>query len=165
MYEMNINNMQLFHAYSFIEFTFLSLIFFRLANSIVWRKVIISIFIAFQLYSVLNLIFLENTSEFNSIQRNVEGPILIIYCIVFIRFYAQLEERKRKFYKPMFRLAYGLAVYFSGTLILFTFANEILADRTNDYWTIHSLFNIFLNATYALVLLTAWNRMKKSIRY
>ena len=152
LFEMRINNMYLFHAYSFIEFVFISFIYFKLTEKKYWSYYILITFISFQLFSTINLLVYEDSRQFNSMQRLVEGGVLMSFFVGFIHRYSLQSKSKRKYLKPFFWLTYGFIIYFVGTIFLFAFANEILKDTSNDFWTLHGVFNIFLNGIYAAVL-------------
>jgi hypothetical protein len=155
LFELKINNLFIFHLYSYIEFGLITLIYYQLSTNQMWKRLMIVIFVLFLLYSGIVLLFYQGLDSFNSLQRNAEGVILMVYFFTFIRDYSLFGSRKRALFKSFFWLTYGYFIYFAGTLFLFVFANEILSDRMNDYWIIHGIFNIFLNITYAVVLISS----------
>lgn len=155
LFELKINNLFIFHLYSYIEFGLITLIYYQLSTNQVWKRFMAITFVLFLLYSGIVLVFYQGLDSFNSLQRNAEGLILMVYFFAFIKKYSLFESRKRKLFKPFFWLTYGYFIYFAGTLFLFVFANEILSDKMNDYWIIHGIFNIFLNIIYAVVLVSS----------
>jgi hypothetical protein len=155
LYDLKINNLFIFHLYSYIEFGLITLIYYQLRTNQMWKRLMIVIFVLFLLYSGIVLLFYQGLDRFNSLQRNAEGAILMVYFFNFIREYSLFGSRQRALFKPFFWLTYGYFIYFAGTLFLFVFANEILSDTINDYWIIHGIFNIFLNIIYAVVLISS----------
>lgn len=151
LFEYGMNNLFLFHAYSFIEFSIIALIYYRLSPNKLWRKLILRIFILFQTYSMVSLLFFENVSRFNSIQRYTEMGLLSIlfltYLLIRKRELAGLPLHK----DPLIVLTAAWLIYFGGTLYLFIYGNEVL-EQDNRYWIIHGIFNIFLNISYTFVL-------------
>ncbi len=151
-YELELNNMPFFHLYSFIEFGFITAIYYLLSQDPKWKKGILGIASVFILLSVYNLIYLEGITEFNSNQRYVEGVTLLVF---FFGYFFQLMSRPRKEFlesHPFFILTLGLLAYFTGTLLLFLFSKELLSRSDNSYWALHGILNILLNLTYTIVL-------------
>jgi hypothetical protein len=152
LFEYGINNMFIFHLYSFIEFGFIALIYYQVSTNPHWRKLILTLSVLFGTFSIVNILFLEKITEFNSIQRHVEliglAIILVIYCYKLIH-----EDRNVNFFQnPFFILTGGFLIYFGGTMYLFVFSKELLNGDKTSYWIIHGIFNIFLNITYTVVL-------------
>lgn len=155
LYEFDINNMFLFHFFSFGEVTFLCLIYRNLIPDERWKRYILQGFILFQTISILNLLFFEDITHFNSVQRYFE--MLIIYTLLakFI-LRAITEEARKPFLKdPAILLTLGFMIYFLGTLFLFIYGNDILSGDLNNYWIVHGVFNIFLNLIFSLVFFAA----------
>jgi hypothetical protein len=155
LFQLKVNNLFIFHLYSYIEFGLITLIYYQLSTNQMWKRLLVITFFVFLLFSGVVLAFYQGLDSFNSLQRNAEGIILMVYFFAFIRQYSLFESRRRKLLKPFFWLTYGYFIYFAGTIFLFIFANEILSDKMNDYWTIHGVFNIFLNIIYAVVLISS----------
>lgn len=152
MSELEMNNMVFFHLYSFLEFGFISLIYYQLSVNRVWRKMIITALVIFEGFSIGNLLFWEEITHFNSIQRHIELILLLLlflaYCIKLI-----YEDRNKSFFEnPFFILTGGFMIYFTGTMYLFIHADELLYSSKNYYWIIHGFFNIFLNIVYSIVI-------------
>lgn len=153
LYELEINNMFLFHLYSFVEVTFICLIYSELLALPRYRKLIWTGFTIFQTFSIINLLFFDEITQFNSVQRYFE--MSIIYSL--IGFFA-IQAMKQRFRYPImkdpaFLLTIGLMVYYLGTFFLFVYGTEVLDDKDNSEWVIHGIFNIFLNLMYLIVFL------------
>ena len=156
------NNMPVFHIYTYIEFGFISLIYFHIAESRVWRRSIIMLASGFLIFSLINLLLFEGIMEFNSNQCYVECLIVFIYCIAF---YAQLMRKAENVYlerQPMFWFTSASLLYFSGTLILFLMYNHVSEESFKYYWNVNSVLNLFRNFCYVMVL---WLGRKVSIAY
>lgn len=152
LFAYGINNMFLFHLYSFIEFSVIALIYYRLSPTALWRKLIIRFFIIFQTFSIVSLLFFENVTKFNAIQHYAEMLLLsLVFIAYMIRLHATLPE-KTLIRSPFFILTASWLIYFSGTFCLFIYGDELLSDEKNNYWLIHDVFNIFLNVSYTFVL-------------
>jgi len=151
LFELGMNNMFIFHVYSFGEVAFLSLIYRNLSNSQRWKKIILSGFLLFQTLSIINLLFLDDITHFNSVQRYFEMFFIFVLLAGYIVQGLGTSLQKRITNDPAMVLTLGLLIYFWGTFYLFIFGKEILSDAHNNYWIIHGIFNIFLNGVYAVV--------------
>lgn len=152
---LKLNNMFIFHIYTFGEVLFICLIYRSLMRSAVHRRMILHGFVIFQTISIINLLFFDEITHFNSSQRYVE--MLIIYTILST---FAIQATKEKFREPLskdpaFILTIGFMVYFLGTLGLFILADKMFTSGNDSYWILHGIFNISLNTVYTVVLLRA----------
>lgn len=155
-YSKSINTMFFFHIYSYIEFGFIALIYYRLSMNYKWRSVILGLFSLFSIASILNLIFLEPFTVFNSNQRYLEGVLILLLVSNYI-----IQSTKDKLNSSLKRdpftiLSLAWLVYFSCTLILFIFSKQwFSAETINYYWIVHAILNAGLNFSYAYTLFKA----------
>jgi len=154
-----INNMYIFHIYSYIEFIVISIIFHTLLKS---KKLKIGIYIScilFYTFSVINLLKWETLYDFNSNQFAVEAVIIFFYCI---GYYTELMKNPSVVHlekSPEFLLVSGYFVYFSGTFMLFISSKELLLTNNEGYWILNSILNILLNIIYTIVLWTGRTKL------
>jgi len=155
-----VNNMPLFHCYTYIEFIFILVIYYKVLKIPAYRIILMFCATLFAVFSIVNLVLWESLLEFNSNQRYVEGFIIMIICVLF---FLQLL-RKAEFIKletyPYFWLTSGFLTYFAGTLIVFYLVRRLEDDSADFYWGIHGILNILLNVCYALTL---WMGRRASI--
>lgn len=151
-YSKGMNNMWLFHLYSFLEFATISLIYFFAFKSRPLKVMVIMASVIFLVLSTFNLLFNEQVSEFNSFQRYMGTILLLSYFVA--QYIVLLNSRNAPFLElhPYFILTTGFLVYFLGTMYLFLYANEFIKNNIQMYWTIHGVLNIFLNAIYSITL-------------
>lgn len=146
------NNLFLFHGYTFVEFTFLTVVF-RSVFEAKWLKHLLDVvLILFWCFSLVNLFAWESLTEFNSNQRYVQGVITIVFCLLYmwqLMKQATVVHIERDAY---FWLASGCLIYFAGTMILFLVFNHVAKESLSFYWNLHSFLNIFLNVCYAITL-------------
>ncbi len=147
MWHYGMNNLFLFHIYSFVEFGAISLIYYLItANKNQKRFIVIFLFV-FQGFSVINLMF-EDLSGFNSFQRQIEALIVLYYLISFL--FETSKNDRYNLNNPYLILTFGYVIYFVGTLYLFMYGKR-LTEAYGSYWLIHSSINIFLNIVYSIV--------------
>ncbi len=157
-----INNMHVFHIYTYIEFAVISTIFFLIIKSRILKFGILFGVLFFCVFSVINLIYWESLTDFNSNQFAVEALIIFMYCIAY---YSQLMKNPEFIHlenHPYFILVSGYFIYFSGTFTLFISSKELLLTTNEGYWILNSVLNTLLNITYTIVL---WKSRKKSVSY
>lgn len=148
----SINNLAYFHVYTFIEFGFITAIYYQLITTYLVRMGLIVFSILFVLLSLYSLIYWEGLNQFNGVQSMLEGiyvPVLIIlYGIHLFKAYDidSLETH------PYFWLSVGYFVYFGCSLFLFGVMNKVIEHNIDIYWSIHGCVNIFLHFMYALTL-------------
>ena len=161
LFERGMNNMFLFHLYTFVEFGFVSAIFYLLSRSEAWKKLILIVSSLFVVFSILNLLFFEGIEQFNSNQRYFECISVFVYCV---GYYLGVLRSSESFFlerEPMFWLTSGYLLYFSGTLFLFLYTKSFMdVGKELRYWELHGILNIWLNVIYSFVL---WLGTRKSI--
>ncbi len=148
----SINNLFLFHAFTYVEFIFLSMVFYQLADLLIWKRVILWLLLLFCVFSIVNSIFYESILEFNSNQRYVAG---IMGFVLIVGYFAKLIRKAEHIYlerHPYFILAASYLLYFSGTFFLFLVSKEFMGADIAKYWSLHGVLNIFLNLSYIAVL-------------
>lgn len=151
-YSHSLNNMFLFHLHTWVEFGFIVAMLCTLFTQNVFKLIALLGVLSFVGFSVYNLLYLEPMHGFNSNQRIAE---VLVLGVLFLLYLFELANRPRYEFienHPFFILAIGYLIYLVGTLCLFVFSKQILAQAENWYWAIHGVLNILLNATFALVL-------------
>jgi len=151
LYEFKVNNMFLFHFQSYLEFSFLSIIYYQLIQNSFSRKIIVGCVFLFLIGSFLFLA-VDNIQEFNTGQRYLEGVLVILMITLHFRdFLHRTNEMNTQF----IWLSFGYLIYFFGTLMLFLSQDKLVEIGDSRYWlVIHSIFNILLNGIISFVL---WN--------
>jgi hypothetical protein len=147
--EYDINNYYIFHIFTIIEFTLISLFykrFFLQFKNIRIFEVFIFVFfiIAFIDYKINGL------DSMDSFSITVESVILTSYSLILFYFVLQKLIFENLLNTPIFWMNTAILIYFSGNLILFVFSNYLLATEPKKYhmlwYTIHSFINISYNA-------------------
>lgn len=148
-----INNLFVFHIYTYVEFAAILLIFFFSYDSVFWRTISIIFLIGFLIFSVINNLLFESFSDFNTNQRYLEGILVILLTT---GYYMSLLKHPIHRYlerQPLFWLASGWLIYFAGTLYLFLFSKELLDTADISWWNIHAILNIGLNMIFVVSFL------------
>ena len=146
-----IHNLFLSHIYSYIEFSLMATIFYRLARIHTWKMFILISSIGFIIFSIINLIYFESFEEFNSNQRYLEGILIFVFCVGY--FFKLIKKAEHVFLErhPYFILAASYLFYISGTLFLFLSSKNFMGADLHKYWEMHGLMNIWLNLSFVAV--------------
>lgn len=147
-----INNLFLFHIYTFFEFGALSFFFFQLARSQFLKIFILSGIAVFVGFSIYEYTYGLRLSEFNSFQRIVENLLLLIFILAA---FAEMSLSKVPIfieYSPYFIVVVGLLLYVLGTTLLYVFSHYMIARHANSYWILHGVFRTTFNLSIAFAL-------------
>lgn len=150
-----IHNLFVFHSYVYVEFSAITIIYFRLFDTFRWKLITVILYVFFIVFSILNIGYIEGIEVFNSNQRYVEGLMVILLCVTY---FVQLMRRAEHRYLqslPSFWLNSGFLIYFSGTLFLFMLGRELIEKDIGIFWEIHAVLNIGLNTVFVIALLKA----------
>lgn len=148
-----INNLVLFHAFTYIEFGCISFMYFSLFRRIrMVHYAILALSVIFLTISVYLLFAWEYFDHYNSLQRAVEHSIVLMYVLFFFFLFSKRSPTERYLLKPYFILSCGFLIYFSVTFIVFLDANLYIELNNFFNLSVHSVLNIFLNTIYFSVL-------------
>lgn len=155
-----INNLAVYNSYALVNFNLLFLLYYYQFGSKT-KKFMVFVQILFNILAVLNTLFLQKISIFNSNLTTSAALVLIACALAY--FYKLLKEIKyQKLEKnPLFWINSGVILYYSGSLILFLLGN-VLAYPSLEValaaWGLNSFFNLLLNTAYSIAL---WIRSTK----
>jgi len=159
----NVNNLGMFHLFTFVEFIFVSIIYYRLLKSIrVVRYAILALGLFFMTASAYILFKQEYFDQYNSTQRGIEQLIILVYVLLFLYLFSKRLPEERHLLKPYFYLSIGWLIYFSGTFVIFLDAYGYIDLSRFLNWSVHSVLNIFLNAIYFAVFWMAGRMMRSN---
>jgi|GEM_PF-2293077 len=114
------------HFYVMIEFFLWAVFYWLLMKSFINRNLYWSVVVLFELYCILNTVFIQELSEYAQ-TRSVEGILLVLLPIA--AFYKTMIESKidKLIKDPIIWINTAVLLYFSSSIFF------------------HSLFNVFLN--------------------
>lgn len=149
-----LNNMPLFHIDTFIQFTFLTIIYYQLFQTIQSKLILVFMLVIFTAFMIIEAVFITSIFEPNSISRTTEALMVILICLFFIfpvRRSSWMEKRAKKTYSL---LSFSLLIFFIGTLLVSVYSKGLMKEELYKFWVIHSVLNISLNIAYTVVI---WN--------
>jgi hypothetical protein len=158
--KLRVNNLPMLHVYSVIEF-FLLLWFFQLMlTGFLPKKFFIVLAALFLLLAIVNVVAIEGLFVFNTYVRSVEALLIIFLSVSWFVKTLSDPGTPQASNVPYFLIIGGLLVYFSGSLVLFSFETyitpQILSWRIN-IWSLHTLLAVVL---YLLITAALWKNRK-----
>lgn len=140
----------LYHIFIVIEYIFITLILRRwIINTWVKKIMLVSVYV-FCFVSFFISLYVQDFSLFPSINANVEGLLMITWCI--ITFFSITPLENTPIYKlPVFWITLAFFIYFSGTLSINGVYNYLLLKEGATAKKIYSIFNSVSN--YVLYIL------------
>jgi hypothetical protein len=160
LWKLKVNNYPVMHVYTVAEYLVLLWFFQLLLNIFLHRQVFITLMIIFPAFSVINSIFIEPVHSFNSYSRSIEALIFIFLSVCWFVKTVSEEDSRPPGNTAYYYIVSGLLVYFSGSLVLFSFGAYIetftLRFRVN-IWLLHTLL---LTILYLLLTAGLWKQKK-----
>lgn len=155
LWHLRINNLFLYHFYSVAEFVLLGVLYVRHLDGLIESVYIRFILAVFVLFALVNTLFFQSLQQFNSHVTFAESLLLIIFSILY--FYKELRDLENRNLDrvPMFWINTAVITYFSGALVLFHVANDLIPESMKVkgvVWGIHALFNIVHYTLFAIAL-------------
>lgn len=151
---LHLRNLPLLHVFSVVQFTLLWLIFAQRLIPPFSRRFFGVILVAFWAFALVCAIWIDGIYNFNAHARSFGAILVIIFCLSY--FYQRLRKLDLENLEsdPLFWVATGSLIYFSGSLILFIISNYILPDKAMSFsmWGVHGIFNTFNNMFFMIAL-------------
>ncbi len=156
MVKMGYYNVPLMHVYVPIKFLFYSMAYKHFLAGFIPVKVIYGIAASFVSFSVINTLFIQSVTQYNSYVRAVGGIIIIAYAILyFMKALRELNIPKlRK--EPLIWFNAGALVNFSGNFFVFILSNLLLNHSTQlslISWRVNSVIGSLF---YIVIAIAFW---------
>lgn len=148
---MKTNNLWVLHFQTAIE---LPLLFFALYSAIgnaraKYFTVIVAA--AFVLFSVINSLYIQSVSRYNSYAQTIGSLLIIGYCIHYFTELIRKMQVKNLFATPMFWIVSSIFFYYASSLFLFALGNAFISRPLwIDPWI--WMFHVFIAAVYYIVM-------------
>lgn len=106
------------------------------------------VFVGCLAFGIFNYFFLQTPKTFNSYTTYATGILMIISALNYL-YYLMDEMPSENIQRvPLFWLAFGVLVYYGGTLFLFLFTNYMIVHLPKIHqnsWVLHNVLNITKN--------------------
>jgi hypothetical protein len=137
------NNMYLKHILSHIEIIFFSLYFYSILEKLLFRKLVIILFIGYLVFCIFDTIYFEPFSFYPANIGFVYSLMVILYSLFF---FFEIYEKGEVLYierHPHFWINSALLLYYAGTLLLGLFSNFLMFKIPRDkYIYLNSFFSV-----------------------
>lgn len=158
------NNMPLLHVYVPVGLALLAWFYKTLTQTFINPRIINCITLAFLVFSILNSLFFQPVSSFNSHALTAQAIIILVWSIFTYIVHLNLPySSDRKDIKNLNLINSGLFMYYASTLLLFYFGNSIMklySVSISAYtWMFHSFFSTVM---YIFFFISLWKQVKMS---
>lgn len=150
------NNMYLKHVLAHFEISTFSLYYYFLFEKLIFKRLVLGLFIVYVIFSVFDTIFYEQFSTYPSNIGFVYSLMVILYSLLF---FFEIYEKGEVLYierHPHFWINSALLIYYSGTLILGLFINYLMyripREKFLDLDTFFSAMTIVFNVLVCIGL-------------
>lgn len=152
--ELNINNLPLLHLYTLGELIFWSFFYWKVLrlNSIQRKTFLITTGLTASLV-LINSIFIQEITGFNSNAKTLVNVLLISYSVIFLYQLLHLTNVERKKHRFSGLINSAVLIYYSGSLMIFMFSNYLYQYLEDDsaFW----VFNVLLNLLFQILIFIA----------
>jgi hypothetical protein len=136
MAEKNIPNLWLLHFYTIGEGCLLIFFFRLIFQKNTHRRLAGWLLLVFPLFCVVNMLFFQSLSVFNTYARSLEVIIIMALCIIFWWQPSAEQEKQSWAQTPENWMVAGIFIYFSASFFLFLLSNYLQAwmQRSTGNW-------------------------------
>ncbi len=155
------NNMPLLHLYVAGGFVCLALFYKQVLKNIINAKIISFTLIAFLLFTIINSLFIQPITTFNSNALTAEAMIIVVLSLSTYIF--MMNDIVKKNFVTMVKsvnwINSGLFIYYASSLLIFHYGHFITLFSPSylvEYtWVLHSFFSVIM---YCCFFVGLWNR-------
>lgn len=146
-----INNMALSHVYAVLSFLLLLRFYRFLLRPFINTIFFSGLSVGFLLLAIVNAIFWEPLTKFNSIPLTLEAAVMIILTLstFWLTLNDELNDHIRARLRSINWINSGIFLYFTGSLLLFyngeTIIHSIIGRWSVYTWMIHAVLFIMLH--------------------
>lgn len=156
------NTMPLGNVYIPLSVFVISLFYVKTLNGFVNRKIIIGLIILYELFCVVNFLFIQNMNEFPSIPGAL-GALLLLLFSIFLFAKIMVEAKIEKLFKePIVWINIGVLIYYSAGLfyyVLFNYGVQISSSFVYNMVKINVTAGVFF---FVLIAIGFWKAGKQT---
>jgi hypothetical protein len=157
----SINNLPVLHVYTILEFNVLMWFYLVVFNDVLAKKIILCICVLFTLFAIIDSTLLENVFIFNTLGRSIEAFLIISMSLVYFIYSLSTENLNAAINSRQIKyINIGIFIYFTGSIVLFTFNNYIIALAKTlvlNIWSIHTLLLVLF---YVIITISQVRHVK-----
>ena len=148
------NNLPVLHIYTIIELTLFVLFFSQAIDNRPIKQWAIPTILIFTSLCIINFSFIQSIYSFNSYTRPLEAIILIGFSVFYFYLQTARETMGRWYDQPETWIVIGILLYFSSSLVQFSFSNIVSnkgsADIKRLIWNIHATLVLIMYLLFAV---------------
>ena len=155
------------HLYTCVSFLLLGLFYNVSLKGLFKKNVVLFIIVLFEIYFVVNSLFIRGINEYPGIARSISILILVLFSVLFF-YKVMIEAELTKLSKePMIWINTAIMIYFSGNLF-FNILFDLIFDYSKEFGVLVFYYFRILNVLfYSLIAIGFWKveplkRNKKS---
>jgi len=153
----SINNLPITHVFTLVEFLLLLWFFSKLLTGFISKRIFLLLGIFFLFFSLIDSFFLEDIYSFNSLGRSVEALIFIVLSFCwFLKLLKGEQSSSSSESEGISYIVAGFFIYFSGSVMLFSFSNyinEMTHSLSLNIWSIHTFLLVIMYLALTLGLI------------
>jgi hypothetical protein len=145
------NNMYLFRIFTILEFTLLSLFYYRFFKAYFnsnFFYVVLPVFYAIAFFDYQK----NGWDKLDDLSISVESVVFICYSLFLYYYVLKNLLFNNLLNSSVFWINTGILLYFSGNLVLFVFSNYLLVSNNSVHNILWSTIHTFFNLTYNILL-------------
>lgn len=158
-----IRNLPLLHLYTVVETVFFLSYFYLIFNSAKIKRFLIYVMIAFAIFCIINLAFIQSIFTHNTHTRPLEALIITSTCLLYLYRTGFSEDWLGS---PINWINVGILMYFPAASLIFILSNYFTFIMTDDemtslIWNLHAfmVFGMYLFITKAFSLIRRKNNV------
>ncbi|AEV98094.1 hypothetical protein A4D02_14345 [Niastella koreensis] len=150
------NNLFLFHIYTPIAYTILSLLYLNAITSALLKKIITASIPFFILLSIVFSAFVQKPHESNSYSNVVMSLLILTWSLFYLREVLLLQRVTHLQRFPMFWICVGILFCFTGNLFTVGMLNYLIKYSMEMARQAYGLTYIFKYLALILLMIGAW---------
>jgi hypothetical protein len=150
------NNLFLFHIYTPIDYTILSLLYRHAVSSTITKKIITVSIPVFILLSIVFSVFVQKITENNSFITIIESLLILSWSLFYLREIMLLQQVTHLQRFPMFWICVGILFYYTGSLITEGMLNYLIKHSMLLARQVYNFSYIFKYLLFILLIIGAW---------
>lgn len=161
MWKQKRNNLPLLHIYTIIEYLLLLKFYYSILKDFLPKAAFLILAVVPPCFFILDSLFIESIYNFNPYARSVESLIIIFLAMSWYVKLVSADAEDVVLAKSLKFINSAFLIYFSGSLMLFSFSDSISRLVQNlrfSIWTVHTLLTVTL---YVLLALGLWKYRKQ----
>lgn len=145
------NTMPQGNLYYIIEFLLLGIFYMIILSNKVSKKLFLLIIILFEIYSIFNVLYIQNIWEYPSIPQTISKLVFIICTLLF--FHNTMLEAKIKnlWSEPLIFINVAVLIYYSGNLF-FSLLFQYILEYSNEFSKLTVQYFSILNALFYVLI-------------